>query len=177
LFIAAAIAIAIALTCVGGVWWLANALAAAFGSYCAAIGSFIVYRSAILRATAQSDGVLSAIDDRLELYEEDAPLTGDLAEANETKGDPTEEEKSPETTFATKAAFAAKSFSPIRALGYLPLILGFFALHTNGGFMPAPFLIALASLPIAALLFAALSGTRIAKKDKSQEGSRCENTF
>jgi hypothetical protein len=185
----------------GGVLWLINALTAALGSFCAAMASFIAYRSLVLREAAHSDGVLDTIDDKEGLYEEDTPkIGGDQAEnatednedarldrrverenaadnaaednADAAKDEPAADGKPPSPPFKTKAAYAARSFSPIRALGYAPLIGGFFALHSSGAFAPAPFLIALAALPISALIFAALSGTPIAEKDKNQQERR-----
>lgn len=166
-FAAVTAAIAIALTSYGGVLWLLNALAAAIGSFCAALGSFMTYRSLVLREAAQSDGVLDTIDDKAGLYDEDTPIE---PEGKAQTIEPEQSDKTP--ALKTKAAYAVRWFSPIRALGYAPLIIGFFALHTNGVFMPAPFLIALGALPISALLFAALSGTAVADNDKKRQEKR-----
>jgi hypothetical protein len=81
--------------------------------------------------------------DLVDQRETAAPNQGDRAETAE-----------PKIPLKTKLSYGARSLSFFRLFGYLPLIAGFFALHSSSVFAPLPFLIALASLPIAALTFA-----------------------
>ncbi|MDR1911891.1 MAG: hypothetical protein LBQ52_06050 [Helicobacteraceae bacterium] len=151
-YAAIAVIIAAALGFFGGFLWIVNAISAAIGSFLVAIASFAAQRKIVLEAVKNSDGVLDTIDDKEKLYDEDTPQ-----EQNEQTQD------DPKTPLKTKAFYAMRSFSLSRIFAYAVFVLGFFALYSGGAFAPAPFLIGLATLPISALIFAAI-GTQIAKK-------------
>jgi hypothetical protein len=164
LYAAIAAAIALVLGFFGGFTWALNAVGAAFGSYCVVIAAFVEQRKLVLQAAQSDDGVLSAIDDKEELYKEDEPIAANSSATvdqapNAANGD--DQNAQNKIPLKTKATYALRSFAPTILIAYGSIALIFFALHSNGYFAPAPFLIGLSALPISALAFAI-----IAKGDK-----------
>ena len=124
--------------------WLLNALTAALGALAVVAGSFIAYRRMIQnRADAQAlqdRDAISQIEDPYDLYDE------------EETPQPEADEKPNKVPLKERAKLMGGALSPLRLLGYLLLVLGFFVLDARGVFEPLPFLAGLLIVPGAALM-------------------------
>lgn len=123
--------------------WLANTLTAALGALAVVAGSFAAYRRMVqnrteAEAAAERDAI-SKIEDPYDLYDEE----------DEKPADQTPDKKLP---LKERAKLMGGALSPLRLLGYVLLVLGFFVLDARGLFAPLPFLAGLLIVPGAALM-------------------------
>lgn len=123
--------------------WLTNALTSALGALAVVAGSFAAYRRMVQNraesAAADERDAISKIEDPYDLYDEE----------DEKPADQRPDKKLP---FKERAKLMGGALSPLRLLGYLVLVLGFFVLDARGVFAPLPFLAGLLVVPGAALL-------------------------
>jgi len=146
--------------------WLLNTQVAFLGSLFVTIASFLSYRKNIqnrLSTFKDSDtntvkvedrDKIDEIDDPFDLYSEDNEEIKEEELTPEKIKEIIKEEKTKVKKNSLKnAVFSAGGFvSFYRIAGYAFLVLGFFALNNNKLFMPIPFLVGLAIVPISVIV-------------------------
>lgn len=145
--------------------WLLNTQVAFIGSLFVTLASFLSYfrnvKNRLSNYDASNEMVIT--DDRDKVDEIDDPFdlySDDIEEIPEEELTPekikeiiTEEKKRVKKNSLKNTVFSATGFvSVYRIAGYTVLVFGFFALNNNKLFMPIPFLVGLAIVPISVLL-------------------------
>lgn len=144
--------------------WVLNTQVAFVGSLFITLASFISYRKNILRRVAnfQSEEInlkvndrdkIDEIDDPYDLYSENEELKEEELTSQKIKEIIKEEKTKVKKNSFKNALFSASAFISIyRVMGYVVLLIGFFALNNSNKLLPIPFLIGLAVVPISVLL-------------------------
>ena len=143
--------------------WLLNTQIAFLGSLFVTLTSFISYRKNIGNRLSNFDyskeikdddrDKIDEIDDPFDLYSEYEEIPKEDLTPEKIKDIINEEKIKVKKNSFKNTIFSASGFVSIyRILGYLVLIFGFFALNNNNLFLPIPFLIGLAIVPISVLV-------------------------
>jgi hypothetical protein len=145
--------------------WVLNTQVAFFGSLFVTLASYFSYQRNIKNRLSNFDSSnekkilddrdkVDEIDDPFDLYSEDVEPIAEEDLTSEKIKEIIQEEKSKVKKNSLKNTFFSASgfISIYRIFGYGFLIFGFFALNNNKIFLPIPFLVGLAIVPISVLL-------------------------
>eukprot|EP01029_Cantina_marsupialis_P023604 TRINITY_DN592211_c0_g1_i3.p1 TRINITY_DN592211_c0_g1~~TRINITY_DN592211_c0_g1_i3.p1 ORF type:complete len:205 (+),score=25.68 TRINITY_DN592211_c0_g1_i3:605-1219(+) len=145
--------------------WLLNTQVAFLGSLFVTLASFLSYRRNITNRLSNYEtnenelklddrDKVDEIDDPFDLYSEDPEPVREEDLTPEKIKEIIQEEKSKVKKNSIKnTIFATGGFvSVYRIAGYVALVVGFFALNNNKIFLPIPFLLGLAIVPISVLV-------------------------
>lgn len=145
--------------------WLLNTQVAFLGSLFVTLASFLSYRKNVNNRLSNLDtsnemklqddrDKVDEIDDPFDLYSEDIePIPHEELTPEKIKEIIQEEKTKVKKNSLKNTVFSAGGFVSIyRVLGYGSLVFGFFALNNNKMFLPIPFLLGLAIVPISVLL-------------------------
>ncbi|TLP40485.1 hypothetical protein [Arcobacter arenosus] len=145
--------------------WVLNTQVAFFGSLFVTLASYFSYQRNIKNRLSNFDSSnekkilddrdkVDEIDDPFDLYSEDVePIAEEDLTPEKIKEIIQEEKSKVKKNSLKNTFFSASGFISIyRIFGYGFLIFGFFALNNNKIFLPIPFLVGLAIVPISVLL-------------------------
>ncbi len=145
--------------------WVLNTQVAFLGSLLVTLASYFSYQRNIKNRLSNFDSSsekkilddkdkVDEIDDPFDLYSEDVePIAEEDLSPEKIKEIIQEEKSKVKKNSLKNTLFSASGFISIyRILGYGFLIFGFFALNNNKIFLPIPFLVGLAIVPISVLL-------------------------
>jgi len=143
--------------------WLLNTQVAFLGSLFVTLASFLSYKRNISNRLSNLDysreikgedrDKIDEIDDPFDLYNEYEEIPEEELTTEKIKEILKEEKTRVKKNSLKNTVFSATGFVSIyRILGYLALVFGFFALNNNKLFLPIPFLIGLAIVPISVLV-------------------------
>ncbi|RXJ68222.1 hypothetical protein CRV08_08180 [Halarcobacter ebronensis] len=139
--------------------WVLNTQVAFIGSLFVTLASFLSYKKNVQNRLSNFEtstanlkvedrDKIDEIDDPFDLYSEDEELT-----PSKIKEIIKEEKSKIKRNSFKNTLFSATGFISIyRVVGYLALIIGFFALNNSKTLLPFPFLIGLAIVPISVLI-------------------------
>lgn len=167
IFLIVDIALAIFALIVYDSLWLLNTQIAFLGSLFVTITSFLSYRKNIQNRLSNFDSSkvnssedrdkVDEIDDPYDLYTEYEEIPEEQLTPEKIKEIINEEKSKVKKDSFKNTIFSATGFVSIyRILGYGFLILGFFALNNNKLFLPIPFLVGLAVVPISVIVSKAI---------------------
>lgn len=143
--------------------WLLNTQVAFLGSLLVTIASFLSYKKNIQNRLSNFDTTntntledrdkVDEIDDPFDLYSDDEPIPEEELTPEKIKEIIKDEKTKIKKDSLKNTVFSATGFVSIyRIAGYGFLIIGFFALNNNKLFLPIPFLIGLAVVPISVII-------------------------
>ncbi len=145
----------IAILGAAGEWiGLLNALAASLGALAVAGGSFIGYRNLVKNAPPPPEDrdLLDRIDDPHELYDESDPGHDEQRTTEAILKEEKARLKATKVPLNERMRLLSGTFSPLRILGYLLLVVAFFTLEGFGLFLPLFFIGGILILPLTAMM-------------------------
>ncbi|QKF81689.1 hypothetical protein [Halarcobacter ebronensis] len=144
--------------------WVLNTQVAFIGSLFVTLASFLSYKKNVQNRLSNFEtstanlkvedrDKIDEIDDPFDLYSEDEEIKEEELTPSKIKEIIKEEKSKIKRNSFKNTLFSATGFISIyRVVGYLALIIGFFALNNSKTLLPIPFLIGLAIVPISVLI-------------------------